>query len=87
MNVKTLPGFMKQPTTVPNEQLIQILETLSTLAKDGRLQSFIGMGFTVSGDRVTVNTPHHNVYEMVGSIEWLKKDYMDMYGEGNNFRD
>jgi hypothetical protein len=26
-------------------------------------------------------SPHHNVYEFAGGIEWLKKDYMDRHQE------
>jgi hypothetical protein len=76
-NVKTLPGVREHMNAVPNPNLIAALEDLVGMAKDGRLQSFIGTGFMADGARLaTWFDLHDNVYEMLGSLAWLEHEYV-----------
>jgi len=64
-------------TGEPNEGLVGALRDLLEMAETGRLQSFVGTGFVMSGDRVSIwGGPHGNVYEMLGSIAWLEHEYV-----------
>ena len=64
-------------TGEPNEGLIGALSDLLEMARSGQLQSFIGTGFVMDGNRVSVfGGPHGNVYEMLGSIAWLEHEYV-----------
>lgn len=75
-NVKALPGVMA-PTSEPNQALIKALEDILESAKSGELQSFLATGFRADGLRMSCIFPHTNVYEVVGSLEFLKAEYMD----------
>lgn len=70
------------PTNEPNEVLITTVKKILADAESGRLQSLFAAGFLADGLRLSciVNT-HPNVYEVVGSIEMLKADYIRDYTE------
>ena len=70
------------PTNEPNEVLIETVKKILADAESGRLQSLFAAGFLADGLRMSciVNT-HPNVYEVVGSIEMLKADYIRDYTE------
>lgn len=74
-NVKALPG-VKAPTNEPNPALIKALEDILESARSGELQSIFATGFRADGLRMSCMFPHHNVYEVVGSIEFLKMQYI-----------
>ena len=64
------------PDAVPQPSTIKILEKLLEMARTGRLQTFLGVGFTDNGERVSVvNTMHKNVHEMMGSLAFLQFEY------------
>lgn len=75
-NVKAMPGVVA-PTSKPNQALIKALEDILESAKSGELQSFLATGFRADGLRMSCIFPHTNVYEVVGSLEFLKAEYMD----------
>jgi hypothetical protein len=80
-NVTALPGAVV-PTDEPNEGLIAALKDILADAESGRLQSFFAAGFLSDGLRMScVLGDHSNVYEVVGSIEMLKQDYINSYTE------
>jgi len=79
-NVKAMPG-VKATTSEPNQALIQALEDILSDAKAGILQSLMATGFRVDGLRMSCIIPHSNVYEVVGSLEFLKAEYMDNWTE------
>ena len=70
------------PTNEPNEVLIEAAKKILADAESGRLQSLLAAGFLNDGLRMSciVNT-HPNVYEVIGSIEMLKMDYVKNYTE------
>ena len=74
-NVTALPGITA-PSAEPNSALIEALEDILEMAKSGELQSFFATGFKADGLRLSCMFPHHNVYEVVGSIEFLKMQYI-----------
>lgn len=74
-NVKAMPG-VTVPTAEPNKAMIQALEDILESARSGELQSLFATGFRADGLRMSCMFPHHNVYEVVGSIEFLKAEYM-----------
>lgn len=80
-NVKSLHGT-PIPTSKPNEMLVSALKDILSDAESGRLQSFIGAGFLSDGLRMScvINT-HPNAYEVIGSIEMLKLDFINDYTE------
>lgn len=62
----------------PNDALVDALEQLLSMAKSGQLQSYIGSGFTSDGMRVTTWCDFHNdKYQVLGSLEWLKAQYIE----------
>lgn len=73
--VTALPG-VTAPTFEPNPGLIKALEDILESAKTGELQSLFATGFRADGLRMSCMFPHHNVYEVVGSIELLKTQYI-----------
>lgn len=78
-NVTALHGATV-PTTQPNEALIGAIEQLLAMAKSGQLQSYIGSGFTHDGLRVATWCDFHDdVYQVVGSMEWMKAEYLDRH--------
>lgn len=75
--IKTLPGVQPYLNGKSNPNLVTALEDLVEMAKDGRLQSFIGTGFMADGARLaTWFDLHDNVYEMLGSLAWLQHEYV-----------
>jgi hypothetical protein len=69
-------------TSEPNPNLVAGLENLLERARSGQLQSFIGTGFIASGDRCVIwCDAHPDVYQMMGSIEWLKLEYAHRHTE------
>lgn len=79
-NVKALPGSTV-PTNEPNQSLIKTLEDILESARSGELQSFIATGFRADGLRMSCVFAHRNVYEFIGSIELLKRDYIEQMTE------
>ena len=80
-NVKSLRGDVV-PTNEPNEALIAALKDILADAESGRLQSFFASGFLSDGLRMScVLGQHTNVYEVIGSMEVLKQDYLNNYTE------
>ena len=75
-NVAALPG-VKAPTNEPNTAIIKALEDILESARTGELQSFFATGFRADGLRMSCIFPHTNVYEVVGSLEYLKAEYME----------
>ena len=79
-NVKTLPG-VTAPSAEPNEALIAAIKDILAEAESGRLQSLFACGFRNDGLRMSCMFPHTNVYEVVGSIEFLKMQYIHQMTE------
>lgn len=68
------------PTTDPNPALVAALKDILLDAESGRLQSLFAAGFLSDGLRMScVLGAHGSVYEVVGSIEMLKHDYINGY--------
>lgn len=79
-NVAPLHNGIRNPTAEPNEPLVQALRDLLAMAESGQLQSYLGTGFTHDGLRVSTWCDFHDdVYQMVGSIEWLKAEYLERH--------
>lgn len=76
-NVKAIHSNVVVPTKEPNQNLVQALEKILEEAKSGELQSFFATGFRADGLRMSCIFPHTNVYEVVGSMEMLKQDYLN----------
>lgn len=79
-NVKALPGVVAR-NFEPKADLIAALEDILEDAKSGKLQSFFASGFTADGLRMSYICQHHNVYEVVGSMEFLKTQYISEWTE------
>ncbi|MCZ0738202.1 hypothetical protein [Phreatobacter sp. AB_2022a] len=61
----------------PNKGLVNIIEELLAMAKDGRLQSLVATGYTLEGARLAVwADTHPNAYEMLGAITALQGEYV-----------
>ena len=70
------------PTTEPNKALVAALKDILADAESGLLQSFIAAGFRSDGLRMSCFLGEHaNAYEVIGSIEMLKRDYIDGHME------
>lgn len=80
-NVKPISGNVIVPTAEPNQRLVEALEKILAEAKSGELQSFFATGFRADGLRMSCIFPHQNVYEVVGSLEMLKQDYLTNWTE------
>lgn len=79
-NVTALHANVSVPSGQPNEALIDALEQLLAMAKSGQLQSYIGSGFTCDGLRVSTWCDFHDdVYQFLGSMEWLKAEYLERH--------
>jgi hypothetical protein len=80
-NVVTLQGIPKTPGGTPNQTLIESLETVLMHARAGRLQSFIGTGFTEDGLRLTLwdDGEALDVYSMLGALTWLQHEYANRH--------
>lgn len=80
-NITALHGAVV-PTSEPNQSLISALKDILADAESGRLQSFFAAGFLTDGLRMSciINT-HPNAYEVIGSIEMLKLQYVHNYTE------
>lgn len=75
-NVVNLAGEPVRDYGEPNESLVAALEDLLADAKAGRLQTFLGTGWSSEGDRVSLFVPDYSeFYATVGAIEELKFEY------------
>ena len=83
-NVVALPGSESwSGQGQANPALVMALEDLLERAKSGQLQSFIGVGFTSDGLRLTTWADFHsNVCEMLGALEWVKAEYIHRHTSG-----
>lgn len=80
-NITALRGAVV-PTNEPNQALIAALKDILADAESGRLQSFFAAGFLSDGLRMSCFLGEHSsVYEVVGSIEMLKNDYITRFTE------
>lgn len=76
-NVKPLHSGINPPAEKPNADLVSALKELVDMAESGMLQSYIGTGFTKDGLWVSTWSDYHDdVYQMLGSIEWIKSEYI-----------
>lgn len=76
-------GAMPPQAGEPQAALVSCLEDALALAKEGRLQSFVGTGFTSGGDRLTVwFDTHPDVFQMLGSLAWLEHEYVSRRSDG-----
>lgn len=70
------------PTQEPNPALIAALKDILADAESGRLQSLFAAGFLSDGLRMScILGNHSSVYEVIGSIEMLKSDYINGFTE------
>ncbi len=74
--VVSLPGN-RVPSAEPNQEVIDMIETMLDHAKSGNLQSFVGTGFMADGARIAMwaDTEQH-VYKMLGAIAWMHAEYL-----------
>lgn len=81
-NVVGINGHQPSVLGEPRSELVSVLENLLNRARTGQLQSFIGCGFTATGERCAawIDT-HENVYEMLGSLAWLQHEYVNRHTE------
>lgn len=80
-NITALRGATV-PTNEPNAALVAALKDILADAESGRLQSFFAAGFLADGLRMScVLGDHSNVYEVIGSIEMLKHNYITNHTE------
>jgi len=71
--------------TAPNPALIKMITEALRMAESGQLQSYIGTGFTHDGLRVsTWGNYHDDVYQMLGSINWLASEYINRMTKEKN---
>lgn len=71
--------------TKPNLALIKMLSEALKMAKSGQLQSYIGTGFTHDGLRLsTWGNFHDDVYQMLGSLNWMAHEYVNRMTEEKN---
>ena len=76
-NVTHITGVAMPDKTAPNPELIKALAAVLSMAESGQLQSYIGTGFTHDGLRMaTWCNFHDDVYQMLGSINWLASEYI-----------
>jgi len=79
-NVVTLDGLPKPEFGAPDEGLIACIEDLLERAKSGRLQSFVGTGWTSDGLRCTLlYDTHDDTYQMLGALAWLQAEYISRH--------
>ena len=77
-NVKPLHSGIQVVSKEPNAELIKALDDLLALAKSGELQSFLGTGFDINQNRISMWCDFHiNKYEMLGAVEFLKTEWLD----------
>jgi hypothetical protein len=69
-NVKTLPGF-RSATPQVRDDLVEVLEWLLAEAKDGHLQSFVGVGIAVDGSIKRAYCPCESYYSELGALQYL----------------
>lgn len=75
-NVKSIHTGEDVPTG-PNEHLVKLFEDMLEMAKNGEVQAFIGTGFTVQGQRVSMwGDFHEDKYQMLGALSWLEHEYI-----------
>ena len=80
LNVLPMPG-REAPTVQPNADLVRELEFVLAEARAGKLQSFLGTGFTGDGSlRYTLwCDSHDDVYQMLGALAWLQHEYVERH--------
>ncbi len=77
-NVFELNGKAKLQHADPNQDLITALEDALADARSGKLRSLMGAGFTNDGFRFAISVCEETpVYQMLGSIEALKQEYIN----------
>lgn len=82
-NVSALPGC-NIPTSEPNPVVVEAVEKLWELAKSGQLQSFVGVGVSDDGLRVSIWADFHDdIYQMLGSLAWLQEEYIQRHAGDN----
>lgn len=80
--VISLNGVPPPEAGQPQSALVEMLEDMLKMAKNGELQSLVAVGFTAEGLRLAMWADvHPNVYEMLGSIAWLQAEYVHRHSE------
>ena len=69
-NVKTLPGF-RSVTPQVRDDLVDVLEWLLAEAKDGHLQSFVGVGIAIDNSIKRAYCPSESFYTELGALQNL----------------
>ena len=75
-NIVVMPGYTG-PEPEPRENLIELLESLLEQAKEGRLQSLVGVGITADHAIKTVYCPGQEIYTELGGLQVLIKRYLN----------
>ena len=75
-NVVVMPGYTG-PEPEPRENLIELLESLLEQAKEGRLQSLVGVGITADNAIKTVYCPNEQIYTELGGLQVLIQRYIN----------
>jgi hypothetical protein len=60
------------------------LRDLADMAERGELQSFVGTGFTASGDRASIwcYDQSDDAYSILGAMAWLQHEYVNRATRG-----
>ena len=81
-NVVNLAGEPVREPGEPNASLVAALEDLLRDAKEGRLQTFLGAGWSSDGQRVSLFVPDYDDYfATLGSLAELTFEYQHGRGE------
>lgn len=75
-NIVVMPGYTG-PDPEPRENLIELLESLLEQAKEGRLQSLVGVGITADHAIKTVYCPNQQIYTELGGLQVLIQRYLN----------
>jgi len=62
-----------------DQGLVQRIEDILAMAKSGELQSFWGVGSTVTGDMLTTMGPTPNIWADIGCLEIIKTRMIEDY--------
>jgi hypothetical protein len=83
-NITHITGIAMPDKAEPNPALIEMLSDTLKMAESGKLQCYIGTGFTGDGLRVaTWGNFHADKYQMLGSLNWLVHEYVHRTTEEN----
>lgn len=74
-NIVAMPGY-RGPEPDPRESLIGLLESLLEQAKEGRLQSLVGVGITADQAIKTIYCPNEQIYTELGGLQVLIQRYL-----------